>query len=169
MRKETFISQRIVDRCTLPVEDKRVYLTWCLGEEPQTHKTCFFVVPSAQLTSDCLLGTHCQKGDEENEEQHDDDDERNSEGSQGKTVTNSSLTWTYNCDSSIRDIHRFLTLPSFSERLRRARAATIRPGDARADECRVAISIQTTTVGEWRIQLVKRQPQLTLVWEDQKP
>jgi len=84
MRKETFISQKIVTRCNLPVEDAKVYLTWFLGAEAQTYKTCFFVVPSDQLASDCLLGTHCQKGDEENGEQHDDDDEQNSEDSQGK-------------------------------------------------------------------------------------
>jgi hypothetical protein len=95
MRKESFISEKIVDRYNLPVEDKKVYLTWVLGDEPNTYKTCFHVVLNDQLSSDCLLGTHCQKGDEENEHHHEDDDERNSEGSPGKKSMNSSQQLTY--------------------------------------------------------------------------
>jgi len=87
MRKETFISQKIVDRYNLPIEDKKVHLTWLLGDESKSYNTCFLVVSDDQLASDCLLGTHCQKSDEENEEQHDDDDERNSEGSQPRSET----------------------------------------------------------------------------------
>jgi hypothetical protein len=107
IRKETFISQKIVKRHNLPVEDNKVHLTWLLGDEPKSYNTCFLVVPTDQLSSDCLLGTHCQKEDEENEQQHDDEDERNSEGSQGKKSINLStqVACAHNCDSSIRDIH----------------------------------------------------------------
>jgi hypothetical protein len=88
MRRESFISEKIVERCNLAVEEKRVHLTWVLQDEPKTYDTWFLVVPDDQLSSDCLLGTHCKKGDEENEEQHDDEDERNSEVSQGKKSMN---------------------------------------------------------------------------------
>jgi hypothetical protein len=83
-RRESFISQDIVNRLKLSVnEERRVQLTWILDDESTSNRTFFIVVPPDELSGDCLLGKHCKKREEEIEEQLE-DDERHSEGSQGK-------------------------------------------------------------------------------------